>query len=79
MLVSAVGPTDWAHLPLLRAMHGADFLQLGLVRLPPLGGLWALHSLLGYMAKVHGSRPKGGQGGGCMPEQLDGKGGRFAP
>ncbi|KAL4436694.1 hypothetical protein ABPG75_003833 [Micractinium tetrahymenae] len=53
VLVAAVAPTNLANLPLLGAMRGADFIQLGLVRLPPLGGLWGLHSLLSYMAKHH--------------------------
>lgn len=54
VLISAVGPTDWSNLPLLRAMRGADLLQFSLVRLPPMGGLWTLHAVMAYMAKVGG-------------------------
>lgn len=44
-VISGVGPTDWRHRSLLRAMSGMDRVQFGVVHWH-LGLAWALHALL---------------------------------
>lgn len=63
MLVCPLAPTDRGHKSLLRSMTGPDRLQFGMAKWP-VGGVWALHGVMRYMALVRVVALSRGEGGG---------------
>lgn len=61
MLIAPLAPTDRGHKSLLRSLTGPDRLQFGMAKWP-IGGVWALHGVMRYMALVRREAEEGKEG-----------------